>query len=301
MNSPLLSGVLVALIWGLQPVVSRYGYQHGLSPQDATLVRYLTSGLLMLPYVYRGGFTNACGIGWRRGILLFLLSGPFFSLALIGGVSYAPASHGALIHPALTPLFGMAISKFVFKRSERFSLYGMLLLIAGLVLVSFNSVFSDGDATPAGAWRGDLLFVLSAFMWAWYLVLNKVWGTRSLDVVAFVQVLSLSYVIAYLPFQGAATFDKPAEVLLLQSVYHGVLVSIAGVALFNWVVTRLGVKALMLNALSPLFGITASSLVLGEPLSMPILIGAASIMAGLALSLRSTPKLKENGSMSATD
>lgn len=289
MNAPILSGVLVALIWGIQPVVSRYGFQLGLSAQDATLVRYLTSGLLMLPYVWRRGFLDACGIGWRRGVLLFLLSGPLFSMVLIGGVSYAPASHGALIHPALTPLFGMAISKFVFRRAERFSLPGTLLLLAGLALVSGAGVLAAGRA-PAGAWRGDLLFVLSAFMWAWYLVLNKMWNTRPLDVVAFVQVLSLSYVIACLPLQGAQTFGKPLEALLLQSVYHGLLVSIVGVALFNWVVARLGVKALMLSALSPLFGVAASALALGEPLTPPILVGAMAIMAGLALSLRVPPQ-----------
>jgi hypothetical protein len=27
MNPPILSGILVALIWGIQPVISRYGYQ----------------------------------------------------------------------------------------------------------------------------------------------------------------------------------------------------------------------------------------------------------------------------------
>ncbi|WP_050467995.1 DMT family transporter [Herbaspirillum chlorophenolicum] len=295
MITSLFYGVLVALIWGVQPVISRYGFQAGLSAQDATLVRYLVSGLLMLPYAYKRGLANACGIGWRRALLLFFLSGPLFSLVLIGGVSFAPASHGALIHPALTPLFGALISRFALNRPERFSLFGMALLLGGVCLIGGDSLLSTGTETPAGAWRGDLLFVTSAFMWAWYMVLNKAWNMKPLDVVALVQVLSLSYVLPYLALNGMKTFDHPASALLLQAAYHGVLVSIVGVALFNWVVARLGVKAMMLSALSPLFGVAASALALDEPLRISVLIGAVAIVAGLAWSLRgtSTPRVLE--------
>jgi len=286
MNPPILSGILVALIWGIQPVISRYGFQQGLTPYDATLVRYLTSGLLVLPYVCKRGLVDACGVGWRRGLVLFLLSGPLFSLVLVAGVNYAPASHGALIHPALTPLFGMAISRFVFGQRERFSLWGVLLLLAGLVLVGSNAILASGGLAPAGAWRGDLLFVLSAFIWAWYLVLNRSWKIAPLDAVALTQVLSLVAMLLALPWLGGQTFAKPLPALLLQSAYHGVLVSIVSVALFNWVVARLGVRALMLNALSPLFGVLASAWVLQEPLSVSMVIGALAIVAGLALGLR---------------
>jgi len=289
MSATLLYGVLVALIWGIQPVVSRYGFQFGLSAQDATLVRYLVSGLLMLPYACRRGLANACGIGWRRAIFLFLLSGPLFSFILIGGVSFAPASHGALIHPALTPLFGVLISRFALKRPERFPLLGMLLLLSGLSLIGVDSWRAGKVAASSGAWRGDLLFVLSAFMWAWYLVLNKTWKTVPLDVVALVQVLSLSCALPYLALYGMGTFEQPAGALWLQAIYHGLLVSIVGVALFNWVVAQMGVKALMLGALSPLFGMAASALALGEPLHGFVVVGAIIIVAGLILSLRAAP------------
>ncbi|MFS2115365.1 DMT family transporter [Herbaspirillum frisingense] len=285
MNPPILSGILVALIWGIQPVISRYGYQQGLTPYDATLVRYLTSGLLMLPYAWRRGLIGACGVGWRRGLVLFLLSGPLFSLVLVGGVNYAPASHGALIHPALTPLFGMAISRFVFRQHERISPWGVLLLLAGLVLVGLNGILASG-LTPAGAWRGDLMFVLSALMWAWYLVLNRNWQVAPLDAVALTQVLSLACTLVALPWLGETTFSKPLPALALQSAYHGLLVSILSVALFNWVVARLGVRALMLNALSPLFGVAASAWVLQEPLSVSMMVGAVAIVAGLGMALR---------------
>ena len=59
MPPPLLSGILVALIWGVQPVISRYGLQQGLTPLDATLMRFLTSGLLILPFAWRRGL-------WQR-------------------------------------------------------------------------------------------------------------------------------------------------------------------------------------------------------------------------------------------
>lgn len=294
MSASILQGVLVALIWGAQPVVSRYGYQLGLTAEDATLVRYLASGLLMLPYAFRRGLGNACGIGWPRALCLFMLSGPLFSLILIGGVSYAPASHGALIHPGLTPLFGALISRFVLKRPERFSLAGMALLLSGIALIGFDGLHGQAAPGTDGAWRGDLLFVLSAFMWAWYMVLNKHWNTRPLDVVALVQVLSLSYVAPYLMLHGMQAFAHPASALALQAFFHGVLVSVLSVAIFNGVVARLGVKALMLGALSPLFGLTISALVLGEALRPALLAGAAAIVAGLAWSLRrpATPSVQ---------
>ena len=287
MNPPILSGILVALIWGIQPVISRYGFQQGLTPLDATLMRFLTSGLLILPFAWRRGVVRACGVGWRRGLVLFLLSGPLFSLVLVAGVNYAPASHGALIHPALTPLFGMAISRFALGQRERLSPWGVMLLLAGLALVGLNGILASGGLAPDGAWRGDLLFVLSALMWSSYLVLNRTWKIAPLDAVALTQVLSLACMLLALPWFGMQTFSKPVSALLVQSAYHGVLVSIVSVALFNWVVARLGVKALMLNALSPMFGVLASAWLLGETLSVSMMAGAAAIVAGLAVALRS--------------
>lgn len=295
MPPPLLSGILVALIWGVQPVISRYGFQQGLTPLDATLMRFLTSGVLILPFAWRRGLRGACGVGWKRGLVLFLLSGPLFSLVLVAGVNYAPASHGALIHPALTPLFGMAISRYALGQRERISLWGVALLLAGLVLVALNGILASGGLAPDGAWRGDLLFVLSALMWSSYLMLNRAWKIAPLDAVALTQVLSLACMLLALPWLGTQTFSKPASALLLQSAYHGVLVSIVSVALFNWVVARLGVKALMLNALSPLFGVLASAWILGETLSVSMMIGAVAIVAGLGVTMTKTRPVRTPG------
>lgn len=207
---PILCGLVAAIIWGTQPTISKLGYLGGLSASDLTFLRYFVSGLLMLPFVLVRGIGDACGLGWPRTLALMLVAGPLYSLVLIGGVKWAPASHGALIYPAFTPVFGALLAQFVFKQSERISVLGLLLLVMGILLVGMENIL-HATVDQGDAWIGDLLFVLAAFMWALYIGLMRTWKTEPVAVMALIQVGGLAYLPVYLWLNGMTVLHAPRE------------------------------------------------------------------------------------------
>lgn len=282
----LVYGLLVALIWGAQPVVASFGYRASLDIFDLTVLRFTVSGLIMLPFFIKAGAKNAAGTGWPRALVLLLLAGPFYNMVLVGALHWAPASHSSLIYPAFTPMFTSLLAKLMLDKRDGIPMLGLGLLLAGVVVVKAGSILQAPSAAYAQAWRGDLLFMLAALMWSFYTVLMRRWNTNPLAVVSVVQVGGLLYVPVYFYFAGTSLFQLDAGAIAVQAVYQGLLVSVVSVLLFNLAVKQLGAKASMFTALMPIVGVSLAVLVLGETMTMSLLLGAMLISGGLFFSLR---------------
>lgn len=282
-----LYGLAVALIWGAQPVIATFGYRAGLSAPDLTLLRFAASGLIMLPLLLRRGVLSACDIGWRRAIVLILLAGPLYNMVLIGGLTWAPASHSSLIYPAFAPIFTAILAKMMLDRRERIPLAGLALLVIGVLAIKLEGVLHPAAGVKPDAWRGDLLFMTAALLWSFYTVLMRRWKTDPLSVVTVVQVGGLLYVPAYFAVQGFALFRIDPQAIAIQTLYQGVLVSVISVLLFNLAVQKIGAKASMFTAMMPVVGVSLAVAALGEPLTWSLIVGTLLIVAGLSLALKS--------------
>ena len=95
-----IAGALMALGASLSFASARAGIYAGLAPADMVFARFVVAGAIMLPFLLRWGLFGLAGIGWRRGVALFLLGGPFFALLQTGGYAFAPLAHGAVIAPS---------------------------------------------------------------------------------------------------------------------------------------------------------------------------------------------------------
>lgn len=282
----LLYGLLVALIWGAQPVVATFGYRASLDIFDLTLLRFTLSGLVMLPFFLRRRAWQAGGMDGPRALVLLLLAGPLCNMVLLGGLYWAPASHSSLIYPACTPVFTAILARRMLDKHDGIPLLGLSLLVAGVVVLKIGAILQAPSAVDAQAWRGDLLFMLAALMWSFYTVLMRRWNTDPLAVVSVVQVGGLLYVPLYFIFSGTAMFRLDPGAMAVQAVYQGLIVSVVAVLLYNLAVQRIGARASMFMALMPIVGVSLAIGILGEPLSLSLLAGAALISGGLFLSLR---------------
>ncbi len=282
-------GLTVALVWGAQPVVAMFGYRAAMTAPDLTLLRFAASGLIMLPLFIRRGAWNACGIGWQRALVLILLAGPLYNLVLIGGLQWAPASHSSLIYPAFTPVFTALLARIMLDRQERLPVAGLTLLVLGVLAIKAGSILQTPLAGYEHAWRGDLLFMGAALMWSFYTVLMRRWNTDPLAVVGVIQVGGLLYVPAYFLVKGFSVFALDPGAMAIQTLYHGVLVSVISVLFFNLAVRQIGAKASMFTALMPVVGVSLAVLALGEAPTPSLIAGTILIVGGLFLSMRKNP------------
>src|SRR6476646_5813263 len=181
-------GAGAALCWALGFVATRHGLKIGFVPADLLMHRFLWSGIAFLPLVLRAGLGNLCGIGWGRGLVLMVLGGPVMSLISYTGFLFVPLGHGSVIQPSCATLGGLFLAAALLK--ERISLWrwaGAVVIVCGLAVIGIESI---GDIGASGV-KGDLIFVLTGFMFASFGALLRLWRVSGLSAAAVISVVSL--------------------------------------------------------------------------------------------------------------
>lgn len=282
----ILCGLLTAIIWGIQSVVSRHAMLIDLTPADVTILRFISAAAVLLPWALKHMRPFPVGsLGWPRAWVMALLIGPLYSLILVAGASFAPALHSSIISPGLIPVFtALLIFLVTGERAGRMRLIGLGIIVLGI------GIFSRDALAPSrpDAWIGDLLFVLIAFLWAIFGLLARRWGVSSLKVTAASCILSvplLVIVALLLPIHMARV---PFAELLLQALYQGVLVGVIALYLYARSVATLGAaRATLFLPLVPVATAAASALLLAEVPSPTEIVGMAIVVSGMLIAFRS--------------
>ena len=284
----ILCGLLTAIIWGVQSVVSRHAMLIDLTPADVTILRFTSAAAVLLPWALRHMRPFPVGsLGWPRAWVVALLIGPLYSLILVGGASFAPALHSSIISPGLIPVFtALLIFLVTGERAGRMRLAGLGIIVLGIGVFSRDAL----AMTPSrpDAWIGDLLFVLIAFLWSIFGLLARRWGASSLEITAASCLLAvplLAIVVLALPIH---MMRVPFAELLLQALYQGVLVGVVALYLYARSVETLGAaKATLFLPLVPVATAAASALLLAETPSSTELAGMAIVVTGMLIAFRS--------------
>ncbi len=277
-------GLLAAAIWASYSVLARLGVKAGLSAGDLTLLRFAPGALLMAPLLWRWGWRDLAGIGWRRGLLLTLLAGPGFSLLFMTGFTLAPLAHGAVIAPACQMLAGVGLSAWLaHQRLTRETAFGAGFVVLGLV-------FMGGDSLLHGEGRltlvGDLMFALAGCCWGLFGALSRRWQVDPLRVTGVVVVLAfLMFAPAFLVL---ADFSRLAQagagMLALQLLAQGLGAGLVAVLAFSRAVALLGsARAAFFGALVPGAASVLAIPVLGELPTLLQWLGVAAVVSGLLI------------------
>ncbi|MGA7994149.1 MAG: DMT family transporter [Bradyrhizobium sp.] len=279
------SGVGAALFWALGFVATRHGLKVGFTPADLLMHRFLWSGLAFLPFVVRAGLGNLCGIGWGRGLLLMVLGGPVMSLISYIGFLFVPLGHGSLIQPSCATLGGLFLAAALLR--ERISLsrlLGAVVIVGGLAVIGGESI---GHIGLSGV-QGDLIFVLTGFMFAGFGTLLRYWRVSALSAAAVINVLSLSLFPLYAASGGLGRVAAigPGE-NALQALAQGILAGPGAMYLFVFSIQLLGVaRAAVFPAIVPALTLLVGWLLLGEPPTALQAAGLVTVLSGFYLAQR---------------
>ena len=288
--SELLLALAVVFIWGTNFVVIKIGL-HELPPLLFACLRF---ALAALPWLF---FVPRPQIGWRYLIAVGLLlgCGQFGLLFIAMRADIAPGLASLVIQVQV--FFTVGLSVWLFGESiHARNLIGLALGVAGLAVIGMHV---DASTTL----KGLALVVLAALCWALANLAVKsavrkhgpfntlslmVWS--SLFAVPPLAALAL-LVEGYEPVIAAVSQASAAAwaAVLWQSLGN----TLFGYGAWNWLLTRHSAAAFTPTALLvPVFGLGASSLLLGEPLYVWKLTAAALIVAGLAINIVDPERLR---------
>lgn len=288
----LLAGVASALIGGLWQVVTRQSTTTTLAPTDLALLRYLIPTLLLWPLWRRTGLLPH---GVPRHLLLGMVLGaglPFGLLAM-SGTRFAPAAHMGVLMAGASPLFAALFAWALWRdRPDRWRALGLGCMAGGVLLLGSGSLTGSigspisGPAT-AGAWRGDLLFLAAAALWAGFTLCFRRSGLTAWQGTAVVNAWSAVLLLPWLLWHGEMRlFDAPLRDLLWQAAWQGMVAGLLGLAVFGVAIDRLGAaRAAAFGGLAPAVSALGGWWWLGDALTP--LDGLAVVLALVGVTLAS--------------
>jgi drug/metabolite transporter (DMT)-like permease len=281
-----LCGIGATLAWAAGFVVAKHGIEVGFSPADLAFHRFFWSGLLLMPIVLRDGIKDLGGVGWGRGFVMSILSGPPQALVAYTGFMLVPLGHGTTIQPACAALSGLILATLVLgERLTPTRIIGGATIIAGLIVFGVESLTTIGSHGVGG----DLLFATAGVFWATFGILLRQWHVSGIRAVAAVGALSIlvftPLFVLFVGFDGMMRMSLAEN--LLQIVAQGIIAGVLPIFLFARTVALLGAgRGSTFPALVPGFALVIGYLALGVVPSLAQLVGLIIVVVGFRFALR---------------
>ena len=297
--------IVIVAIWGLTFISTKVLLMAGLSPEEIFLVRFSIAyfGMWLFCLWGRGSdvsrtdsqsvqsparlFCNSL----KDELLLVLagvMGGSLYFWSENTALQYTMASNVSFIvctTPLVTAILNAAVRR---ERIGRLTLLGGCLSLVGIGMIAF----SGGEGFHL-SFLGDALAMLASLTWAIYTVvtnglLKKYPSALISRKVFFYGMLTIVPVLLVKGWTfPAGRFLEPK--VLLNTLFLGVVASLACYALWNSVIKRLGtVGSSNYIYLNPLFTLIAATLLLGERLTPVAIAGCLITLIGVWTASRSS-------------
>lgn len=278
------AGIFAAIIWGLWPVLTRFGVTSHFTAQEIVVVRFVFAGLMLMPYYFRKRVWQR--ISPMKSFVIASGAGAIYVYVSALGLQYVPAGHLGVVETG-TMLVLSAIGGYLFlnERKTSVQVMGYVLIFGGLAIVNWQSL--TVQATPEML-LGDLYLVVGGVLWASYTVMTKKWNLASWDAVAAVSVWSLLTWVPLIILFGNFHLDMDeAGAWLTQGIGQGVITAVLGLWLYSVAVEKLGAsRGSLFGALVPAFAMFGGLLFLFEVPTPYEMIGVFLTTLGILVSIR---------------
>jgi drug/metabolite transporter (DMT)-like permease len=277
--------LLCAALWGLNQTATKVAVaeippllQAALRSTGAALLLAAWATLRKLPLKPAEG-------AWRGGLLAGALFAAEFGCIFVG-LQYTTASR-MVVFIYLAPFFVALGMPFIApgERLRGLQTVGLGLAFAG-VATAFGEGFGGATAGPR-QWWGDALGVAGAALWAGTTLTIR---ASKLASAPAEQTLMFQLVVSAVLLGGASLVAGeawPAGVSRLAWAALGfqtVVVTFASYLLWFWLVRHYPATQISsFTLLTPIFGLAAGVGLLGEPLTMRLVLALAAVTLGIAL------------------
>jgi drug/metabolite transporter (DMT)-like permease len=281
---PAAAGLLIVLclIWGVGQVAIKVGNE-GISPLWHAAIRSGGSALLLW------GWSAWRGVPlWRRdgsglyGVTIAALFALEF-VCVYWGFMFTTASRGVLFIYS-TPFFVALGAHWLFpgERLHGAKVVGLVLAFAGLAVV-----FADGLRLPTRREvLGDVLQLAGAVLWAATTLIIKARGQAvSPHRTLFYQLAGSAVLLGALAVgSGEPSVTRLTRLVAAAVSYQVVIHAFASYLAWFWLLTRYPASHLHAYTFwTPLFGVLAGWLLLGDPMTPALVLALACVAAGIYL------------------
>ena len=264
-------------IWGGFTILSRLNLHWHVSAWDLVAMRFAIAFIILMPVLV---YNKDLAFLWHpRPVILALTGGLAYCLTVYTAFLHAPAAHAAIFLNGCIPLCTAVAAYLLFKQPfDKHTWLSLSIMLSALALMSYLMLHEQASAFGLG----DILFFLSAVWWGIFTVLLKQWKLSAWHSMASVAIWSaLIYLPIYILFIPKHFQEAEPVHLLVQGVFHGVLVVIIATLTYVAAIERLGAfKTGSIVTLAPFIAAIIAVPLLNEPLSPAIMCGLVGMGIG---------------------
>jgi drug/metabolite transporter (DMT)-like permease len=265
----------------------RYAQQAGAPSLTIAALRLTIASAILLPLAGARCRDELRRLS-RRDLLIGLVSGAFLGLHFatwIGSLHYTSITSSVVL-VTLAPVFvALGSAVFLRERLDRRAAFGMLMAVAGGMLIGVADAQSSVAAPAPDPLLGNLLALSGAISIAPHFLIGRVLRMK-LSLLAYIAVVysaAAAFLLAAALLTGAplAGFDPQAYLWIAALALAPQLI---GHTSFNWALGHLPATYATIPALGEPVGSTLLAvLLLAEPLTPAKVAGGALVLAGILL------------------
>ncbi len=272
-------------IWALNNNLSKFALK-GFPPLLLAGLRTAVAAMLILPIYF---YVRRRKLHWHelpKLIALGAIGVGMNQFFFVLGINNTSVTHAAFILP-LTPVLTMLLSAALGQEKiTTAKVVGMSIAFSGVLVLQFSRQ-PDRSATLFG----DFLLLIGVLSFASYIVFGK----RATALYDGITVTTIAYVgsallLSPLTLWQASSFDfrSVPAVSWAALAYMAIFSSIIGYLLYYWVLTHIEPsRASAFSYAQPVMSTTLAALLLGERVSLWLLVSGALVLLGVWVTERS--------------
>ncbi len=287
MNKRVLYNVLVALtisVWGVTFVSTKLLLFHGMTPLWIFIIRFAIAYLCVLLLCHNRLWADSIkdelfmiGAGLTGGSMYFIAENSALKLTFASNVSLIICA---------TPVLTLFLCALFYRQKIRFKeIAGSFIAICGVSIVILNGSMNFG-INPIG----DLLVLFAAICWAIYCLLLKYLNIRYSNLFITRKVFFYGFASSLLlsAFETLPQPDSGATAsILFNLLFLSIVASFLCYIIWNKAVQVLGPeKTANYIYFTPIITVISSSLILGEPVTLWLVVGGCIIISGVYLTTK---------------
>jgi len=279
-----LSLILITILWGNSFIAMKHAVQF-LTPMELTILRFIPVAIafaaLLLP-TQRASFWAMVRTEWPILILLGLTGAVAYNIFVMTGSQKLAAGTVSLIVPSLNPVLTFILSIiFLKERPTVKKVAGLILASIGLYIIVR---YASSERIDFSYLRYVFITMLGPLCFAIYTILGKPLVARypPLQVTGGAMIAAVIPLLFLIDADLIAKWPTLPATVWLSIAFLSFLCTVFAFVIWFWALQRMEASQVSsFTYLVPLFGVSFSQMILGEPITLALIIGGAILLSGV--------------------
>ena len=285
-------------IWAVFLVNTRFAISSNFSVEEVMTLRLVTASIVTLPFMIKLGVILR-GQSFVSTVMIALMPSAVAPYIISSGLFYASASDSGALAPGTLPFWAALFSFLLIgEKPSKLRLVGLLAIFIGAISVGLTQML---DGSNSETWKGHLLFLLGACLWAIYTIYFKQAGLRPVQGLVVGLFWGTLFLVPVLFMTGEVSFSNVSiQEIVWVCLLQGVLIGVLAMILYSIAIRCLGAaQTAAFGALTPILALFGGVVFLSETITTGGVVGIFLVAVGVILASGSLEK--KNGEWRARE